>query len=159
MAVHRACLPLQKKNSRFVQLISALCLAAVVPAASAWNIIEIQQQSVGNSSVLGGTVIPYKEVVLNAQMPGRVTLISGSEGDSFSKSALLVSLDDDDLQAKRQAVLSRIYGADSALRNARAQYNRELWSPASRDSTRQSHGDGSPVYVRFYVYAQFCHHV
>jgi len=144
MAVHRACLPLQKKNSRFVQLISALCLAAVVPAASAWNIIEIQHQSVGNSSVLGGTVIPYKEVVLNAQMPGRVTLISGSEGDSFSKSALLVSLDDDDLQAKRQAVLSRIYGADSALRNARAQYNRELWSPASRDSTRQSTGMGVP---------------
>ena len=144
MAVHRADLPLQKKNFRLVQFISALCLAAVIPVASAWTIVDIGYQSVGNSSVLGGTVIPYKEVVLNAQMPGRVTSISGSEGDSFSKGALLVSLDDDDLQAKRQAVLSRIYGADSALRNARAQYNRELWSPASRDSTRQNMGMGVP---------------
>lgn len=144
MAVHRADLPLQKKNFRFVQFISTLCLAAVIPVASAWTIVDIGYQSVGNSSVLGGTVIPYKEVVLNAQMPGRVTSISGSEGDSFSKGALLVSLDDDDLQAKRQAVLSRIYGADSALRNARAQYNRELWSPASRDATRQNMGMGVP---------------
>jgi multidrug efflux pump subunit AcrA (membrane-fusion protein) len=144
MAVNRAGLPLKKNNYRFVQFISALCLAVAMPAANAWRIIEIEQQHVGTSSVLGGTVIPYKEVVLNAQMPGRVTLISGSEGDSFSKSALLVSLDDDDLQAKRQAVLSRIYGADSALRNARAQYNRELWSPASRDATRQATGMGVP---------------
>ena len=144
MAVHRADLPLQKKNFRFIQYISALCLAAVFPVANAWTIVDIGYQSVGNSSVLGGTVIPYKEVVLNAQMPGRVTSISGSEGDSFSKGALLVSLDDDDLQAKRQAVLSRIYGADSALRNARAQYNRELWSPASRDATRQISGMGVP---------------
>jgi multidrug efflux pump subunit AcrA (membrane-fusion protein) len=144
MAVHRAGLPLQKNKLRFVQLISAFCLALTFPAANAWKIIEVEQQNVGNSSVLGGTVIPYKEVVLNAQMPGRVTLISGHEGDSFRKNALLVSLDDDDLQAKRQAVLSRIYGADSALKNARAQYNRELWSPASRDSTRQATGMGMP---------------
>jgi multidrug efflux pump subunit AcrA (membrane-fusion protein) len=93
--------------------------------------------------VLGGTVIPYKEVVLNAQMPGRVISISGSEGDNFKKNALLLSLDDDDLQAKRQAILSRIYSADSALRNARAQYNRELWSPQSRDVTRMP-GMGVP---------------
>ena len=144
MAVHRAGLPLQKNNFRFVQLLSALCLAMAISAANAWNVIDVKQQNVGNSSVLGGTVIPYKEVVLNAQMPGRVTLISGSEGDSFTKGALLVSLDDDDLQAKRQAVLARIYGADSALRNSRAQYNRELWSPASRDATRQTTGMGMP---------------
>ncbi|MFW2438499.1 MAG: efflux RND transporter periplasmic adaptor subunit [Arenicellales bacterium] len=144
MAVNRAGLPQQKNNYRFLRLISVLCLSAVVQAASAWSIVDVELKQVGNSSVLGGSVIPYKEVFLNAQMPGRVTLISGSEGDSFSKNALLVSLDDDALQAKRQAILSRIYGADSALRNARAQYNRELWSPASRDSTRQATGMGVP---------------
>ena len=144
MAVHRAGLPLQKNKFRFVQLVSAFCLAMAFPAANAWKIVDVGQEDVGNSSVLGGTVIPYKEVILNAQMPGRVILISGSEGDSFTKGALLVSLDDDDLQAKRQAVLARIYGADSALRNSRAQYNRELWSPASRDATRQTTGMGMP---------------
>jgi multidrug efflux pump subunit AcrA (membrane-fusion protein) len=144
MAVHRAGLPLHKNKRRFIQLVSAFSLVLAIPAAYAWKIVDVHKQIVGESSVLGGTVIPYKEVILNAQMPGRVTSISGSEGDSFSKSALLVSLDDDDLQAKRQAVLSRIYGADSALRNARAQYNRELWSPASKDSTRQATGMGMP---------------
>jgi len=112
--------------------------------AHAWSIVPVEKQSVGNTSVLGGTVVPYKEVVLSAQMPGRVTFIAGSEGDSFSKSALLLSLDDDELQAKRQAVLASIYSAESALRNARAQYNRELWSPSSRDATRQNMGMGVP---------------
>ena len=77
-------------------------------------------------------------------MPGRVTFIAGSEGDSFTKGALLLSLDDDALQAKRQAVMASIYSANSALRNARAQYNRELWSPGSRDATRQATGMGMP---------------
>ncbi len=142
MAVNRANIPLQKKTG-LVQILAALCLATMMPVANAWRIIDVETQNVGNSSVLGGTVIPYKEVVLNAQMPGRVISISGSEGDSFSKNALLLSLDDDDLQAKRQAILSRIYSAESALRNARAQYNRELWSPQSRDVTRMP-GMGVP---------------
>ncbi len=84
MAVHRAGLPLQKNKIRFVQFVSAFCLALAFPAAHAWKIVDVQQQNVGNLSVLGGTVIPYKEVILNAQMPGRVTLISGHEGDSFT---------------------------------------------------------------------------
>ncbi|NOY17051.1 MAG: efflux RND transporter periplasmic adaptor subunit [Gammaproteobacteria bacterium] len=136
MAVNRAASPLRKNKFKFLQCITALCLALAFPVANAWRIVDVEQQIVGSSSVLGGTVIPYKEVVLNAQMPGRVTFIGGSEGDSFTKNALLVALDDDELQAKRQAIQSRIYSADSALRNARAQYNRELWSPQSRDISR-----------------------
>jgi len=136
MAVYRADLPRQKNKFKFLQFITALCLTLVFTAANAWKIVDVEQQVVGSSSVLGGTVIPYKEVVLNAQMPGRVTFIGGSEGDSFTKNALLVALDDDELQARRQAIQSRIYSADSALRNARAQYNRELWAPQSKDVTR-----------------------
>lgn len=136
MAVYRAGLPRQKNKFRYLQLFSALSLILALPVANAWKIVDVEMQVVGSSSVLGGTVIPYKEVMLNAQMPGRVTFISGSEGDSFSKNALLIALDDDELQAKRQAIQSRIYSADSALRNARAQYNRELWSPQSKDVTR-----------------------
>jgi multidrug efflux pump subunit AcrA (membrane-fusion protein) len=127
-----------------LQVLAALSLTLTFTVANAWKIVDVENQVVGSSSVLGGTVIPYKEVVLNAQMPGRVTFIGGSEGDSFTKNTLLIALDDDDLQAKRQAIQSRIYSADSALRNARAQYNRELWSPASRDSTRQATGMGMP---------------
>ncbi len=136
MAVNRAGLPLQKNKLKCVQFLTALSLTLAFPLAHAWKIVNVETQIVGSSSVLGGTVIPYKEVVLNAQMPGRVTFIGGSEGDSFSKNALLVALGDDELQAKRQAIQSRIFSADSALRNARAQYNRELWSPQSKDVSR-----------------------
>ena len=73
MAVHSAGLPLQKNKLRLVQLASAFCLVLAFPAAYAWEIIDVKMQNVGDSSVLGGTVIPYKEVILNAQMPGRVT--------------------------------------------------------------------------------------
>jgi len=119
-------------GTKIALAVLAACLFGGSGVAHAWSIINVEKRAVGNTSILGGTVIPYKEVVLTAQMPGRVTFIAGSEGDSFNKEALLVALDDDDLQAKRQAIMSRIYGAESALRNARAQYNRELWSPQSR---------------------------
>lgn len=145
MAVNRPGLELRYKLSKkFMRLVSTLCLAGVVSMSHAWSVVPVEKQSVGNTSVLGGTVVPYKEVILSAQMPGRVTFIAGSEGDSFSKGALLLSLDDDELQAKRQAVLAQIYSAQSALRNAQAQFNRELWSPASRDATRQNMGMGVP---------------
>ena len=144
MAGNRAFNPLRRNKTGLVKILAALSLATIMPLANAWTIVNVEKQNVGTSSVLGGTVIPYKEVVLTAQMPGRVVSISGSEGDSFQKNALLLALDDDDLQAKRQAILSRIYGADSALRNARAQYNRELWSPQSKDITRMP-GMGVPA--------------
>ena len=32
---------------------------------------------------IGGTVVPYKEVTLAAQLPGRVTYLAGIEGDKF----------------------------------------------------------------------------
>lgn len=144
MAVNRPGFKLRYKLSKVVRLITMLCFTVAASAAHAWSIVAVEKQTVGNSSVLGGTVIPYKEVVLTAQMPGRVTFIAGSEGDSFSKNAMLLSLDDDELQAKRQAVMASIYSANSALQNAQAQYNRELWSPASRDATRQNMGMGVP---------------
>ena len=144
MAVNRPGLELRYKLSKVARVVTMLCFAGSMSAAHAWSIIDVEKQTVGNDSVLGGTVIPYKEVVLNAQMPGRVIFIAGSEGDSFTKGALLLSLDDDALQAKRQAVLASIYSANSALRNAQAQYNRELWSPGSRDATRQNMGMGVP---------------
>jgi multidrug efflux pump subunit AcrA (membrane-fusion protein) len=144
MAVNRPGLELRYKLSKILRFAAVAISISSVSLAHAYNIVDVEMQAVGNDSVLGGTVIPYKEVVLNAQMPGRVTFIAGSEGDNFSKGALLLSLDDDALQAKRQAVLASIYSANSALRNARAQYNRELWSPGSRDATRQNMGMGVP---------------
>ncbi|MEJ2608678.1 MAG: efflux RND transporter periplasmic adaptor subunit [Candidatus Thiodiazotropha sp.] len=92
-----------------------------------------QTQGVPNVS-LGGTVVPYREVTLSAQLPGRVNFLAGIEGDTFKKGELLVELDDSELKAKREAAQAQLANADAQLRNAGVQYNRELWSPKSKSS-------------------------
>ncbi|MCU7904964.1 MAG: efflux RND transporter periplasmic adaptor subunit [Candidatus Thiodiazotropha sp. (ex Epidulcina cf. delphinae)] len=96
----------------------------------------VVQRTQGVTDVsLGGTVAPYKEVTLSAQLPGRVNFLAGIEGDAFHDGDRLVELDDSELMAKRQAALAQLANADAQLRNAGVQYNRELWSPKSRSST------------------------
>jgi multidrug efflux pump subunit AcrA (membrane-fusion protein) len=102
------------------------------PAAPDYVVV---QQTQGAPTVsLGGTVVPYKEVTLSAQLPGRVKYLAGIEGDVFKEGDLLVELDDSELMAKRQAALAQLANADAQLRNAGVQYNRELWSPKSRSA-------------------------
>jgi multidrug efflux pump subunit AcrA (membrane-fusion protein) len=83
--------------------------------------------------LLGGTVIPYSEVTLTAQLPGRVEFVAGEAGDEFAQGAVLAALDDDDLLARRQAAVAQLQTAESSLRNARVQYSREIYSPQSRN--------------------------
>ncbi len=88
------------------------------------------QQAQGAPTVsLGGTVIPYKEVTLSAQLPGRVAWLAGIEGDTFREGDLLVGIDDAELIAKRRAMIAQMASADAQLRNAGVQYNREVYSP------------------------------
>jgi multidrug efflux pump subunit AcrA (membrane-fusion protein) len=114
---------------------SAVFLATNVSATnqSSTGEIFVVQQSQGVPHVsLGGTVVPYKEVTLSAQLPGRVKFLAGIEGDTFESEDLLVELDDSELKAKRQAAMAQLANADAQLRNAGIQYNRELWSPKSK---------------------------
>ena len=83
----------------------------------------------GGYVILGGSVIPLKEVTLAAQMPGRVVSIAGEEGDEFKAGTTLVKINDDDLQAKKVAAEAALVSAQNALQNAQVQYNRELWNP------------------------------
>ncbi len=81
---------------------------------------------------IGGTVVPYKQVTLAAQIPGRVKYIAGIEGDAFKEGTLLVAIDDSELLAKRAAAYAQLASAEAELRNAGVQYSRELWSPKSK---------------------------
>ena len=81
---------------------------------------------------IGGTVVPYKQVTLAAQIPGRVKYIAGIEGDAFKEGTLLVAIDDSELLAKRAAAYAQLSSAEAELRNAGVQYSRELWSPKSK---------------------------
>jgi len=94
----------------------------------------VVKQAEGAPTVsVGGTVIPYKEVTLAAQLPGRVKYLAGIEGDTFKKGDLLVTIDDRELLANRHALLAQMQSADAAWRNAGMQYNREIFSPRSRN--------------------------
>jgi RND family efflux transporter MFP subunit len=121
-------------------VIAAVSAAAVMSAglpvsAQPVEDIYVVKQAEGLPTVsVGGTVVPYKEVTLAAQLPGRIDYLAGIEGDAFERGDLLVSLDASELKAKRQALLAQIASADAQLRNAGVQYNRELFSPRSRTS-------------------------
>jgi multidrug efflux pump subunit AcrA (membrane-fusion protein) len=125
-----------------------LAIAALLTILSAntqaWQLMTVESAEFGNKIKIGGTVIPYKEVTLSAQMPGRVQYIAGSEGDYFQKNNLLLSIDDDDLVAQRRAALAQLSNAESGLRNARVQYSRELISPRT-ESLSNMPGLGMPT--------------
>jgi multidrug efflux pump subunit AcrA (membrane-fusion protein) len=112
-------------------LVSAGAMASPSQADSGDFFVVQQSQGVPHVS-LGGTVVPYKEVTLSAQLPGRVKYLAGIEGDTFKEGDLLVELDDSELKAKRQAALAQYANAEAQLRSAGVQYSRELWSPKSK---------------------------
>ncbi len=133
---------------KYVQplLIFSLSLAVslfTVEAAES-QIITVGSSDSLSVATLSGTVIPFKEVTLTAQIPGRIEMISGREGDRFKQNDLLLSIGDDDLRAKRQAVQAQMANAQAAVQNAQVQYNRELYSPRS-ESPSSAPGFGLPI--------------
>jgi RND family efflux transporter MFP subunit len=124
-------------SSVVARLLTACLLlpaAAPIAAQSADNVYLVQQAEGLPTVSVGGTVIPYKEVTLAAQLPGRVKYLAGIEGDAFKKDDTLVALDDSELRAKREGLVAQIATADAKLRNAGVQYSRELYSPRARSS-------------------------
>ncbi len=107
------------------------------------QIISVMAAPTGSSVVLGGTVVPLREVTLSAQIPGRVEYLAGVEGESFQAGEVVVAIDDDDLLAERQQALANISAQQQALQNSRVQYSKEFWAPRSRDVGRMP-GMGLP---------------
>jgi multidrug efflux pump subunit AcrA (membrane-fusion protein) len=111
-----------------------LLLAGVLASFAAHadsRVITVSSSETRALAVISGTVTPYREVTLTAQLPGRVQLISGFEGDRFNQGDLLLSLEVEDLMAKRKAAEAQLGNARSSLQNAQVQYSRELYSPQS----------------------------
>ena len=91
--------------------IPILLLGLTVTAAQADSPYTVRVAPHGGYVILGGTVIPLKEVTLSAQIPGRVESIAGNEGDSFEVSSTLLTINDDDLQAKKQSAQAQLSNA------------------------------------------------
>jgi multidrug efflux pump subunit AcrA (membrane-fusion protein) len=124
-------------------LSSFLLSFAVLAETPPDTVITVPSVPVGGTVTLGGTVVPFKEATLSAQMPGRIESISGEEGDSFETGATLVALSDDDLLAQRRAAFANLANAEAALRNAGVQYSREWISPYGGESDDYFGGMGS----------------
>ena len=107
------------------------------------QVVTVGQRQAGVSTILGGTVVPFREVTLTAEMPGRVEYIAGREGDRFQQGELLLAVDDDELMAKREQAMANLNNSYLALRNSQMQYGREWWAPESRNVNRMP-GMGLP---------------
>ncbi len=124
------------KNTALGLLCAFLCGPVAYAQTSPETVITVPSVPVGGTVTLGGTVVPYKEANLSAQLPGRVASISGEEGDSFEKGAVLLTITDADLLAQRRAAFANLSNADAALRNAGVQYSRQWVSPYGGHRTK-----------------------
>lgn len=111
-------------------MLCGICWLSVVQAA---EIVRVEAVNSLSQSVLGSTVIPYKEVTLSAQIPGAVKFVAGEAGASFKEGDVIVQVDESQLLAKRNSILAQIAIAQASVQNSQAQYTRELVSPRSKD--------------------------
>ncbi len=130
-----------------------LC-ANLLPVVGAAEILRVESSSSKSQSVLGSTVIPYKEVTLSAQIPGVVKLVGGEVGAAFNQGDVIVQVDESQLLAKRNSVLAQISIAQAALQNSQAQYTREIVSPRSKDVSTMP-GFGLPAMFDIYAVRPF----
>jgi len=125
-----------RKSVQIASMVAALLLGTFAQSQQTTfgEVFVVQASDRQPTVTIGGTVVPYKEVTLAAQLPGRVKYLAGIEGDSFTKDTQLVAIDDTELLAKRSAAYAQLSSAQAQLRNADVQYSRELWSPQSKSS-------------------------
>ena len=97
--------------------------------AAQFQTVPVTTSQIGGNATIGGTVVPFKEVTLNAQIPGRVIFLAGAEGFGAAEGQVLLAISDEDIQAQRRAAQAQITQAEAGVRNAQMQYSRELYSP------------------------------
>jgi len=119
--------------SAFGLTVSGSLTASAEGGAPATEIVEVAPA--GLITTVSGSVVPFKEVALAAQVPGQVKKVAGREGDNVTTGEELIVINDDAIQAQRRAAMASLYAAEAELRNAHVQYSRELWSPQSGKPT------------------------
>ncbi len=105
------------------------------------QIYQIRSHDLSPPVTLSGVVVAEKDVTFTAQLPGRVEMVAGEEGDNFKVKTILVALDDRQLLAKRRSAYAEWMRADAIQRNAKIQLDRQWRSP---DSNQTPGGMGLP---------------
>jgi len=147
------------ENKHIKMLVVSSCLVmslglGLPRLSNAAEIITVKSTASNSQTVLGSTVVPYKEVTITAQMPGKIVSLTGEVGTRFKKGDILAKIDDSQLIAKKNTLWSQITSAQAALRNSQAQYQREIVSPRSKDITAMP-GMGLPSMMDIYMTRPF----
>lgn len=147
------------KNKHIKMLVVRSCLIialgfALPQLSHAAEIVTVRSSASSSQTVLGSTVIPYKEVTITAQMPGKVVSLMGEVGSMFKKGDTLAKIDDSQLLAKKNTLWSQITAAQANLKNSQTQYQREVVSPRSKDITAMP-GMGVPSMMDIYMTRPF----
>lgn len=117
-------------------LVAVVGLGLCAPAwAADYQLAPVTLEQSGSTAVVSGTVVPYKEVTLAAQIPGEVTFLAGREGESFQAGQPLVAIDDTAIRAKREAAVASALSAEAMMRDANVQYSREMFAPRTGKPT------------------------
>jgi len=96
--------------------------------------VMVENIQTGSHVVLGGSVIADKEIVLTAQISGRIDYVAGNEGDWFNEGQVLVAINHDNILAQRDQAMANLYRTEASLGNAQVGYTKEYWAPqAYRD--------------------------
>ncbi len=108
------------------------------PQSMRSQIVTVNNIKTGTHIVLGGTVVANKEIVLTAQISGRVDYVAGNEGDWFNTGQVLVALNHDNILAQREQAIANLYRTEASLGNAKVNFTKEYWAPqAYRDFNNQ----------------------
>ena len=127
------------------------------------QVASITGMSLDKRALLGGSVVSSSEITLSAQVPGSVIKVNGREGDMFEKDDVLISLEQESIEAQRQAAFAEIASANEEMRNAGVQYSQSIVSPDSNgmfgslpgafsfftDPLVKFTGQGNPEFDRF----------
>jgi len=130
---------------------------------SVYNIQTVAGMSLDKRALLGGAVVTSSQVNLSAQVSGDILTVSGREGDMFKKGTILVTLEQDSIQAQRDSAYAEIASANESLRNAGVQYSQSIVSPNSSgmlggvpgmfsmftDPMLKMSGQGNPEFDKF----------
>ncbi len=162
-------------NSTIAPLVTSVLLTFSLPSQaqflnqnpegfdSVYNIQTVSGMSLDKRALLGGVVISSKQVSLSAQAPGDVLSVNGKEGDMFKQGSVLLTLEQESIQAQRDATFAEISSANESLRNAGVQYSQSIVSPNSggmlggvpgmfsmfTDPMLKMSGQGNPEFDKF----------
>jgi len=130
---------------------------------SVYNIQTVSGMSLDKRALLGGVVVSSRQVSLSAQVAGDVLSVNGKEGDMFRQGSVLLTLEQESIQAQRDATFAEISSANESLRNAGVQYSQSIVSPNSggmlggvpgmfsmfTDPMLKMSGQGNPEFDKF----------